>query len=335
VAAAAAAAAPTDEVATGAAAPAPAPAPAAPPAAAPQRPRWDDEPDAPPARALFVHFIPPPMREPGKKDLPWIVHTCDGSACREARHVAFHSLSGFSTFEGQPPEQLAGAACACAISNHHLRGFGRVRWEKGDLAIIEHHGGSASGSASGSGGKGKGGGSDAPMLNVRAVQAEARRSAQQLARAREEVKKLRELSAAQTKQLDAACFAQAESEGGASKEAAQLKLRKREADERMRALQAKHDELVAKHAALQAERDALPRTPAQIRAAAAAAAAAEQEVELAAAQRRAAARDEAREEAERRGVAAPQHASLHLGCLRCVLACVPPAAAPGGTTLQL
>ena len=41
--------------------------------------------------AIFVHFIPPPLRHPDRKTLPWIVHTCDGSGCREARHVAFHS----------------------------------------------------------------------------------------------------------------------------------------------------------------------------------------------------------------------------------------------------
>jgi hypothetical protein len=41
------------------------------------------------ASAIFVHFIPPPLRAEGKRDLPWIVHTCvDG--CREARRVSFH-----------------------------------------------------------------------------------------------------------------------------------------------------------------------------------------------------------------------------------------------------
>ena len=56
--------------------------------------------------------------------------------------MTFNSICGFSTFEGAPPEQAAGTACSCPIANHHLRGFGRVRWEAGDLAIIEHHGGS-------------------------------------------------------------------------------------------------------------------------------------------------------------------------------------------------
>ena len=62
-------------------------------------------------------------------DLCWIVHTCDGSGCREAKHVTFHSMTGFSTYEGQPPEQAEGIACSCTIANHHLRGYGTVRWE--------------------------------------------------------------------------------------------------------------------------------------------------------------------------------------------------------------
>ena len=86
--------------------------------------------------ALFVHFIPPPLRAEGKKDLPWIVHTCDGSGCREAKHVSFHAVTGFTTYESAPPEVAEGLACSCQIANHHLRGYGRVRWE-GDHAIIE------------------------------------------------------------------------------------------------------------------------------------------------------------------------------------------------------
>ena len=86
--------------------------------------------------AVFVHFMPPPLRKEGKKDLPWIVHTCDGSGCHEAKHVSFNTLSGFQTYEGQPPEQVEGKACSCQISNHHLRGSGRVRWEN-MVAIIE------------------------------------------------------------------------------------------------------------------------------------------------------------------------------------------------------
>lgn len=101
---------------------------------------------------IFVHFIPPPLRQQGKADLPWIVHTCDGSGCREARHVSFHSMTGFSTFEGQPPEQIQGVACKCQIANHHLRGYGTVRWE-GEVhsalggpccAIVEDSGSAAS-----------------------------------------------------------------------------------------------------------------------------------------------------------------------------------------------
>ena len=85
---------------------------------------------------IFVHFMPPPLRKPDKKDLPWIVHTCDGSGCYEAKHVNFNTLSGFMTYEGQPPEQAEGKACTCQISNHHLRGVGQVRWD-GNVAIIE------------------------------------------------------------------------------------------------------------------------------------------------------------------------------------------------------
>ena len=86
--------------------------------------------------AIFVHFIPPPLRAEGKRDLPWIVHTCTADGCREARRVSFHSLTGFTTYETAPPEVAEGLACNCQIANHHLRGYGRVRWE-GDHAIVE------------------------------------------------------------------------------------------------------------------------------------------------------------------------------------------------------
>lgn len=91
---------------------------------------------------LFVHFIPPPLRSKEKKDLPWMVHTCDGSGCREARHVSFESVSGFSTYEGAPPEQSAGSnaqCCTCQIANHHLRGRGKVHWSGsgGHDAVVE------------------------------------------------------------------------------------------------------------------------------------------------------------------------------------------------------
>ena len=45
-------------------------------------------------------------------------------------------MTGFSTFESAPPEVAEGLACSCHIANHHLRGYGKVRWE-GDHAIIE------------------------------------------------------------------------------------------------------------------------------------------------------------------------------------------------------
>lgn len=95
------------------------------------------------ASLCIVHFIPPPLRHKDKKELPWIIHTCDGSGCREARHVAFDGVTGFSTFEGPPPEQLAGSgvrACSCQIANHHLRvEAGRVRWDENGLdAVVEN-----------------------------------------------------------------------------------------------------------------------------------------------------------------------------------------------------
>ena len=85
-----------------------------------------------PSSAVFVHFIPLPLRDPGKKDLPWIVHVCDGSGCTSFKHVCFRSLAGFETFEGTPPEQK----CSCVISSHHLRGFGKVTVQ-GQTAVIE------------------------------------------------------------------------------------------------------------------------------------------------------------------------------------------------------
>ena len=81
---------------------------------------------------VFVHFMPMPLRAEGKKHLPWIVHTSDGSACLESAHVVFKTLVGFETYEGCPPDQT----CKCTVSNHHLRGHGRVRWE-GTTAVIE------------------------------------------------------------------------------------------------------------------------------------------------------------------------------------------------------
>ena len=81
--------------------------------------------------AVFVHFVPPPLRTKEAKDRPWIVHSSCG--CRVVRHVSFHGVSGFSTHEGAPPDQV----CDCQIANHHLRGFGTVRWDGLD-AIVEN-----------------------------------------------------------------------------------------------------------------------------------------------------------------------------------------------------
>ena len=127
---------------------------------------------------VFVHFIPPPLRKEGLKHLPWIVHTTDGSGCHEAKHVSFNTLSGFQTYEGQPPEQAEGKACSCQISNHHLRGSGRVRWED-TLAIIEANVDDEDEA-------------EAQMINGAAYREEARRKGELLASAKEEIKKLRE-----------------------------------------------------------------------------------------------------------------------------------------------
>jgi hypothetical protein len=81
---------------------------------------------------VFVHYLPLPLRRAGKKGIPWIVHTADG--CFEAEHVRFRTPQGFETHEGKPPDQT----CQCNIANHHLRGFGRLRMENNNVAIIEH-----------------------------------------------------------------------------------------------------------------------------------------------------------------------------------------------------
>lgn len=124
---------------------------------------------------LFIHFIPPPLRAQGKSHLPWIIHTCDGSGCYEARHVSIHSVAAFSTFEGSPPEQAEGKACRCQIANHHLRGVGKVRWEGPD-AIVEND---ATGKKSGA------------MINGHAYREQALRQAASLTQARDEIKRLR------------------------------------------------------------------------------------------------------------------------------------------------
>jgi hypothetical protein len=102
--------------------------------------------------------------------------------------VSFNSIVGFSTFEGQPPEQVAGQTCKCPIANHHLRGYGLARWE-GQDAFIEHH-------DSGSGGM--------AMVNMRAYREEARKQAGQLAHARADVKQLREALRSSAEKLDEA-----------------------------------------------------------------------------------------------------------------------------------
>jgi hypothetical protein len=148
---------------------------------------------AQPPAALFVHFIPPPMRQPGKGDLPWIVHSSNGSGCHEARHVFFHSLSGFETFEGPPPEQVQGMACSCAIANHHLRGFGVVRWD-GQDAIIENEGFLTQPESAGGVKPADSSSHASPasaMVNGHAYRELARRQSGHLMQAKEEIRRLR------------------------------------------------------------------------------------------------------------------------------------------------
>ena len=62
----------------------------------------DDSSAGPPTSddaALFVHFIPPPLRKPSEPHLAWIVHTCDGGGCKAAKHVVRAS------WQAQTPSQ--------------------------------------------------------------------------------------------------------------------------------------------------------------------------------------------------------------------------------------
>ena len=142
-----------------------------------------EQPVVVPESALFVHFIPPPLRSRDKPDLAWIVHTCNGSGCREARHVNFMSVTGFSTYEGQPPEVAEGLACGCQIANHHLRGYGTVRFE-GDVAIIEDE-------------------SEVSSIDAHAYLAKAKAEAKANAQCREQIKALKEREQALKKQVEA------------------------------------------------------------------------------------------------------------------------------------
>jgi len=224
-------------------APAPAAAIAAPAPAPATRPDYSiaDEDDG----LLLIHFIPPPLRDNTKRDLPWIVHSSDGSGCREAKHVSIHAVSGFETYEGQPPEQVEGLTCSCAIANHHLRGFGRVRWQ-GQSAIIEHSGG--------------GGGS---AVNVRAYRDDAQRQASQLSSAKTDAKKLREVVREQSERL-LAYDTRVSNEEKTLKELSATKQKKAVLEERYRALAAKYDaakaelQAVCQPAEAEAEPSVLP-----------------------------------------------------------------------------
>ena len=126
---------------------------------------------------IFVHFIPPPLRAAGKKDLCWIVHTCNGTGCREVKHVTFHTVDSFSTFEGPPPDQ----SCGCNVANHHLRGRGAVIYnEVAQEAVIESTDPDA-------------------QINAGAYKADAKKLAAELARLKATIKHLR--TAQHVKQL--------------------------------------------------------------------------------------------------------------------------------------
>ena len=135
-----------------------------------------------PESAIFVHFIPPPLRARDKPDLPWIVHTCNGSGCREAKHVSFMSVTGFSTYEGAPPEVADGVACGCTIANHHLRGHGTVRWE-GECAIVEDD-------------------AEVSSIDGRAYMAKAKKLTGDVAQCREQIKAMRVSEAILKKRVD-------------------------------------------------------------------------------------------------------------------------------------
>ena len=216
---------------------------------------------------IFVHFMPPPLRKPDKKDLPWIVHTCDGSGCYEAKHVNFNTLSGFMTYEGQPPEQAEGKACTCQISNHHLRGVGQVRWD-GNVAIIEasldddddlgpeeqqqqqqqqqQQDDTATGGGGGGGHK---------MINAAAYREDARKKSELLASAKDEIKKLKENKVTAAAMADDVKKKLAEAERkrhdleeGPVKQLSVLKIKHASLDGQYKTLLAKYNSLKAERA---------------------------------------------------------------------------------------
>ena len=102
-----------------------------------------------------------------------------------------------------------------------------MRWEKDHVAVIEHHyGGTAA-------------------VNARAYADETRKLSEQLARAREEIKKLRGMREGLTRQLDAAILAKEEKDQGALGEMARLKHKKTSLEDKHRALAQKYEALKA------------------------------------------------------------------------------------------
>jgi hypothetical protein len=181
--------------------------------------------------AVFVHFMPPPLRKEGKHHLPWIVHTCNKSGCHEAKHVQFRTLSGFETCEGAPAEQT----CACTVSNHHLRGYGKVRWE-GEVAIIECDG-EDDGEA---------------LINGAAYRDDAKKSGEALEKAKDQIKRLKERRSTEQaaaeelrKKLAATEKAKADLEDGPVRQLGIQKIKYTVLDGQYKALLTKHQALKA------------------------------------------------------------------------------------------
>lgn len=95
-----------------------------------------------------------------------------------------------------PPEQSSGLACSCTIANHHLRGYGRVRWE-GEHAIVEDDESDER----------------VRMVNARAHLARANKLSAELARAKERIKMMKTYEEQLRAELKAAVTSKAKAVG--------------------------------------------------------------------------------------------------------------------------
>jgi hypothetical protein len=159
------------------------------------------------------------------------VHTCNKSGCHEAKHVQFRTLSGFETCEGAPAEQN----CTCTVSNHHLRGYGKVRWE-GEVAIIECDG-EDDGEA---------------LINGAAYRDDAKKSGEALEKAKDQIKRLKERRSTEQaaaeelrKKLAATETAKADLEDGPVRQLGIQKIKYTVLDGQYKALLTKHQALKA------------------------------------------------------------------------------------------